>query len=336
MTVAVDLGELAARIPAPLRVRAATLDDLDRIVAFQDRFARPHEIIPIELIRMFEAKNPQPKRLALIVETEDGRIVAAGQTSDGGIMAAKDGSFRGGVRVEPAHRRRGIGTALLERLEQHARSHGAPKMKSGVRGDEEDGVRFAQQHGYRETNRRYDAFLDVRTFDPSRFDDPDEVARRAGVRLVSVGELQRERTDVDALQRELYELGVELGHDIPRPDPIPMPSYEVVRDVFFTAQMFDRDASVVAVRDGRIVALTITAPRGPGISYTNMTGTVRPDRGKGIAMALKVKALKVLKARGDRLFGTTNDEQNAPMRGINARLGYVADPPRIELEKTLA
>jgi GNAT superfamily N-acetyltransferase len=336
MALAADLSGLSARIPSPLRVRAATLDDLDRFVAFQDRFARPHEIVPIELIRMFEAKNPQPKRLALIVEADDGRIVAAGQASDGGLMAAKDGSFRGGVRVEPEHQRRGIGTALLERLEQHARSHGAPRMKSSVRGDEDEGVRFAQRHGYRETNRRYDAFLDVRAFDPSRFDDPDEVARRAGVRLLSVAEVQRERTDADALQRELYELGVELGHDIPRPDPIPMPPYEVVRDVFFTPQMFDRDASVVALRDGRIVALTITAPRGPGISYTNMTGTVRSDRGKGIAMALKLKALDVLKARGDRMFGTTNDEQNAPMRGINRRLGYVPDPPRIELEKALA
>ena len=336
MAVAVDIADVAARIPAPLRVRIGTLDDLDRVVAFQDRFARPHEIFPIELIRQFEAKNPQPKRLVLIVEAQDGHVVATGQSTDGGILAAKDGSFRGGVRVEPEHRRRGIGTALMDRLEQHARSHGAPKIKSSVRGDEEDGVRFAERRGYRETNRRYDAFLDLRAFDLSRFEDPDAVARRAVVRLLSVSELQRERSDVDALQRELYEFGNEMGKDIPRPDPIQMPPYEVVRDVFFTPQMFDRDASIVATRDGRIVALTMTAPRGPGIAYTNMTGTDRPDRGKGLALAMKLKAIGILKSRGGRLLGTTNDEQNAPMRGINKRLGYVPDPPRIELEKPLA
>ena len=37
-----------------------------------------------------------------------------------------------------------------------------------------------------------------------------------------------------------------------------------------------------------------------------------------------------------KLFGTTNDEQNAAMRGINRRLGYVPDPPTTMYEKRLS
>jgi len=176
----------------------------------------------------------------------------------------------------------------------------------------------------------------VQAFDLSRFEDPDEVARRAGVRLMSYAELERERgSDVDGLQREAYALGVKAGADVPRPEPIQMPPYEAIRDIFFAPETFHRASSVVAVRDGRIVSETLTVMRSPGIAYTNFTGTLREERGKGLALALKLRAIVELKHLGARLFGTTNDEQNAAMRGINAKLGYVPDPPVIEVEKHL-
>ena len=54
---------------------------------------------------------------------------------------------------------------------------------------------------------------------------------------------------------------------------------------------------------------------------------------EGMALGLKLTALAALKERGAALFGTTNDEANAALQGVNARLGYVADPPQIEVEK---
>jgi GNAT superfamily N-acetyltransferase len=338
VAVAADIADLAARIPSPLRAKVGTPDDLERVVAFQNRYARPAMVTPIETARRFEAHNPQPKRLVLIVDDASGEVVAAGIVSDGGAFARKDGSFGGGVRVAPEHRRRGIGTALLERLEAHARSHSAPRVTGHARADEPDGVRFAERNGYRETNRRFNAYLDVQAFDVSGFDDPEAIARRAGVRLASLSELERERPgDVDAIQRELYDLGASAGADIPRPEPIQMPPYEAVRDAFFgPGATLDRAATIVALRDGRIVSETITDMRSPGIAYTGFTGTAREERGKGLALALKLRAIAELTREGARLLGTTNDEQNAAMRGINARLGYVPDPPLIELEKRLA
>jgi GNAT superfamily N-acetyltransferase len=337
VTAVADLGELAARIPSPLRVSIGTPEDLERVVAFQNRYARPAMVTPIASVRRFEAHNPQPNRLVLIVDDASGAVVAAGSVSDGGAFARKDGTYSGGVRVAPEHWHRGIGTALLERLEAHARSHGAPRITSNVRGDEPDGVRFAERHGYHETNRRFNSYLDVQTFDPSGFDEPEAIARRAGVRLASLAELERERpNDIDAVQRELYDIGVSAGADIPRPDPIEMPPYERIRDAFFGAgSTLDRAATIVALRDGRIVSQTITDMRSPGIAYTNFTGTAREERGKGLALALKLRAIAELRREGARLLGTTNDEQNAAMRGINERLGYVPDPPLIELEKRL-
>src|SRR5207249_9006652 len=87
---------------------------------------------------------------------------------------------------------------------------------------------------------------------------------------------------------------------------------------------------------GRTVGMTVTMVKENGTAYTNFTGVSRAERGKGIALAMKLRALRDLMTRGVKLFGTTNDEPNAAMRGINRRLGYVPDPPTTMYEKRLS
>lgn len=336
MTSAADIADLAGRIPAPLRVRAATTDDLERVVSFQNRYARPAQVVSPALARRFEQRNPQPKRLVLVVEDEAGEVVAVGSISDGGIFAAPDGRFSLGLRVAPERRRRGIGAALLDRLERHAVEQGSPRIVGALRGDEPEGRTFSQRHGYREFHERINSYLDVPAFDASRFDDPDRVAERVGVRMVTYAEITAERAaDLDAWQRELYDFGLRTMQDIPRPEPIPMPPYEAIRDVFYGPDGLQPEATIVALRDGRVVGSTLTNLNEAGIAYTWYTGVDRAERGKGLALAMKLRAIAALKRQGARLFGTTNDEANAPMRGINAKLGYVPDPPMIEIEKRL-
>jgi mycothiol synthase len=73
-----------------------------------------------------------------------------------------------------------------------------------------------------------------------------------------------------------------------------------------------------------------------GVAYTHFTGVARAERGNGLALAMKLRALRELRARGVKAFGTTNDESNAAMRGINQRLGYVPEAPTTMYEKHLA
>jgi RimJ/RimL family protein N-acetyltransferase len=120
--------------------------------------------------------------------------------------------------------------------------------------------------------------------------------------------------------------------DIPTPEPPNPPPFEAIRDIFFAGNTFDQASSIVAVRDGRIVGVTVTTKNGD-IAYTGYTGVRREARGQGLALAMKLKALAALRKSGATMFGTTNDEANAAMRGINARLGYVADPPLTQVEK---
>ena len=319
-------------VTAPL-IRVAGGEDLPRIVEFQNRDARPAFVQSVAVAQRFEKGNPQPNRLLLVAE-DGGAIVAVAQVGDGGVFAAPDGAYRAQVRVAPAARRRGLGRELLGRLEAHVRAKRAPKVTGSVLGHEPDGLRFAERNGYREFHRRFTSYVDVAAFDPRRFDDPQAVARRAGVEIAPYGPIEAAAADRIELQRDVYRVIAATGADVPRPEPVPPPPpFEKVRPIYFEGDTFDRGSSVVALRDGRCVGVTITTINPAGVAYTAYTGVDRAERGKGIALALKLTALAQLKARGATLFGTTNDEANAAMRGINARLGYVADPPQIEVEK---
>ena len=57
-----------------------------------------------------------------------------------------------------------------------------------------------------------------------------------------------------------------------------------------------------------------------------LTGVRRSARGRGIATALKREQARRAKEAGLRRIETTNDEANAPMRAVNARLGFEAEP----------
>jgi mycothiol synthase len=320
-----------------LSVREGTAADLERIVEFQNRYARPGRTQTIALARRFETANPEPNRLVLVAEDGTGALVAAASASDGGLMGGGQNRWRANIRVAPEHRGRGLGTQMLERLEMHVRAKNAPKLQGAVRGEEEDGLRFAEKHRYREFHRRYDSYLDVTAFDASRFEDPKTTAARAGVRIDRYDVLEADAKDRVAFQRATYDSLSTTQLDIPRPEPMPPPPpFEAVREVYFEGETFARDASVIALRGDRVVGASITLVDPEGVAYTAYTGVDRSERGKGIALAMKLAILERLKERGTNLFGTTNDEANAPMRGINAKLGYVISPPTIEVEKVFA
>ena len=329
------------KLPEGARVRVAEFPgaDLERIILFLNRYARPAQQMGLEMSRRFEENNPQPKRLALVVEDSGGEVVAQGQVGDGGVFSRGDGTFRTGVRVAPEWRRKGIASALLEALAEHARAQGATKLVASIRGDEPEGLEFARSKGFEEYHRRFDSYIKVDQFDPATFEDPDEAAAKAGVQLVPYATLAKEHgatpESTEALQRSLYAVICEASLDIPSAEPIHNPPFEAIRGMYFGEKSFDFDSSIVAMRDGNPVGSTITTLNDAGVAYTVHTGMLRAERGKGIATALKLRALRALRAKGVTLYGTTNDEANAPMRGINRRLGYEPDPPTVQVRKSL-
>jgi mycothiol synthase len=334
--VATDLAAVAKRLPPELQVRASADADIERVVEFQNRWATPSQWMSPAAARALQTAGLEPLRLVLLVEDGGGAIQAVGSTSNGGPFASPDGSWRVGLRTAPEWRRRGVARALLEQLADHARTNKATRLVAAVRGDESEGARFAEAMGYRAFHERIDSYIDVPSFDASAFGDPDATAERAGVRLASYAELIGERAaDVEAFQRELLLVIWAMARDVPSPTPMPEqpPPFDQAKRMFFEGPGLDPASTIVAVREGHPVGMTATMVKENGTAYTNFTGVSRAERGKGIALAMKLRALRALRLRDVKQFGTTNDEQNGAMRGINRRLGYVPDPPTTMYEK---
>ena len=75
---------------------------------------------------------------------------------------------------------------------------------------------------------------------------------------------------------------------------------------------------------GRVIgyASLMLRPGSRSVAWHDMTAVLREWRGRGVAAALKRATVGWAIANGLEALETGNDVDNAPMRAINARLGF--------------
>jgi GNAT superfamily N-acetyltransferase len=71
------------------------------------------------------------------------------------------------------------------------------------------------------------------------------------------------------------------------------------------------------------------APGSTTVAWHDMTAVRRDWRGRGIAASLKRATIVWAIHNGITALDTGNDEANAPMRAVNARLGYRPLPDEV-------
>lgn len=286
--------------------------------------------------RYWENLMRDPTLLRVSVEAPDGSIAALGDIGRG-FTARPDGSQFIGMTVLAPHRRRGIGAALLGALEDEARRREVPKLLGGANEGEKFALDWALGHGYRQIGRRIASYVELATFEPAQFSGDLDRARSAGIRIMSFSEALegRDAAAQEKWWRALYAAEAPMWEDIPFATPTPHWPYDRFYEAATSGQQL-ADLSLIAYAGDEIVGFTTTGKSKDRDGWTWMTGTARQYRGRGVARALKVEMLTRAKRKGLRAVGTTNDEPNKSMRGINAKLGYQTLPAHVELEKPLA
>jgi mycothiol synthase len=331
-----DLLGLRTRLPAGYRARDFADADRDGFVAERNKEQHWMEQGSAEEWRYWENLIKDPTLLRVSVEAPDGTVAALADIGTGHTPRPDRSQFVAMTVLAP-HRRKGIGTALLEAFEEEARRRDVPKLLAGANEGEKFALEWALAHGYRQIGRRIASYVELAKFDPAQFSEALDRARAAGIKIMSFAETLEGR---DAAAQEkwwhaLYEAEAPMWEDVPFATPTPHWPYDRFYEAATSGQQL-ADLSLVAYAGDQIAGFTTTGKSKDKDGWTWMTGTAREYRGRGVARALKVEALTRAKRKGLRALGTTNDEPNKSMREINAKLGYQTLPAHVELEKPLA
>lgn len=248
----------------------------------------------------------RPERLLLLAEIDqDGQRVVAGS----GVVDRADVGGRAFIapRVLPEYRRRGVGTALVRALADHAMANGFDVATSGV-DDPATGVPFAERFGAVEVDRQVEQVRTI-TGDEPLPSPPD------GLRLVTVAERPE-------LWRQAYDdLAVEAVKDMALDGAL-----QVSVDEWLGGSWLNLPAACfLAITDNDTVvgtaSLMADADR-PDRAEHGFTGVRRDWRHRGVAVACKRATFHYAATHGIREVFTWTQQHNADMRRVNEHLGY--------------
>jgi GNAT superfamily N-acetyltransferase len=175
--------------------------------------------------------------------------------------------------------------------------------------------------------------LDVPSFEATKFANLARHVQQQGIRIYQISALQALDPD---WQRNLYELDWACALDEPSPDPLTQQPFENYVKQFLNDPNFMPEAWFIA-RDGQqYVGLSglLKIPTDRERFYSGFTGVLPSHRRRGIATALKVRAIEFARQHGVK-FIKTNNEENNPMYNLNLRLGFQPGPAWLAFKKII-
>lgn len=322
------------KVSSVLTVRPVTPADYPALVAVS-KAAYPDYGETEEEWRHWEATWDHSKYFRRLVAAEDdGRLVGLGMVNHM-RWAFVPTKYRIDVTVHPDARRRGFGTALYDTLLAQVRERGGRAVAASAKESMEDGVRFLTKRGFQEVKRDWESRLFVKRFDFDRFSRADERMTEQGIRITTLADEMKR--DPDALTKT-YELNEDCRQDVPSVDPVSRHTFEEFRKADIDAPNALLDAFFIAIdRDGRYLGLSnmFRSLDDPTFLWQGLTGVRRDARGKGVAMALKLRTVRYALDQGVDHIKTWNDIKNRPMLSINEAMGFEKQPVWISYEKEL-
>ncbi len=208
-------------------------------------------------------------------------------------------------------------------MEQLA-SHTPKELLAQVREDWPE-YRFLLAQGFAEVERRWESVLDLHGFDPSPF----ELPLPAGITLRPLSELPWQEK---GFQRALYTLETNLLRDVPSAEPINLWPFEVWQDRTLNDPNLLPEGYFLAMENQQMVGVTMLfKSKRPQTLRTGLTGVIRSHRRRGLALALKLRAIEFARSYGIRYVRTSNHQTNRPILALNEALGFAKEPATVLL-----
>ncbi len=272
----------------------------------------PHDAVTIDAVHSF--RDSAQDYIDYLVR-EDGVILGSGV---GAIFAYRARRVVALITVLAGQRRRGAGTALYEAISMWASERGVRELEVPVSGNDPESLSFARRRGFTEERREVGLVLSLAGISPPQVQLP------AGIEIVTWAQRPE-------LARGMYEVDLETHPDIPGFEDVAVEPFEEWMTHHMRRPGDSPEATFIALAGEEVVGfakLSLTAPAAAGHA---MTAVKRAWRGRGIAGALKATEINWALANGYTELHTSNEERNAPIKRLNARLGYRPGIGRIHL-----
>ena len=277
----------------------------------------PHDAVTIDAVHSY--RDSAQDYIDYLVR-EDGVILGCGV---GAIFAYRARRVVALITVLAGERRRGAGTALYEAISMWASERGAGELGVSVAGNDPESLSFALRRGFTEERRQVGLVLSLAGISPLQVQPP------AGIEIVTWAQRPE-------LARGMYEVNLEIHPDIPGFEDVAGEPFEDWMAHQMQRPTDSPEATFIALVGEEVVGfakLSLTTPTSAGHA---MTAVKRAWRGRGIASALKATEINWALANGYTELHTSNEERNAPIKRLNARLGYRSGIGRIYLVGPIA
>jgi GNAT superfamily N-acetyltransferase len=254
------------------------------------------------------------------------------------LWRVQEAGFRLDLIVDPAHRRRGIGSSLLELLTTRARVAGARSLQARPYAEDAHAMRLLEARGFRETMRMIGLELDdVASVSLEPFARLDSKLAARSIRVTTLAdELRASESSWQKLRDTNY--AAQIGWPDPDPplDGTPHPPESVER---FRSRAYEfgmvPEACFLAVLGLDYIGYSALSVNDDSRTRAGSGGTgVRPEhRGIGIATALKARCIAWAQANGVGRLATSSG--NPAMVRVNEKFGFRRTYVEVRLVKRL-
>ncbi|GMA17260.1 GNAT family N-acetyltransferase [Deinococcus metallilatus] len=308
-----------------MSVRPFTAADLPAWVALSNLVLERN--VPLEAVQAEDARR-DPARFSRRWVVEEGGEVR-GLAHLYFFPFDPPGSLHASILVQPEARGQGVGRALWAVLEQAAREAGASGLTADVSDTDPQSLAWAERRSFHQHAHRFASELDLGTFDETPYLDALARAEDQGVTFTDLGgadEATLERY-LDFYADRLIETPDLAGH--PR-----WPLAQVRETLHLDHAAYPKWLILAVGPDGEWLGTTAMV-RYREMAYNELTAVHPRARGRGLALPLKLHAIRRAREAGLTFMRTNNHSRNAPMLAVNRRLGFEARPGKYEMHLPL-